>query len=264
MVTTTRHAAWRSGPTNGWHDDVIWYAAAIHQMRALTPRLDDFLQVYQDFQTGQLPGDQAVAGAGGHRRAVGRSAQPRLPVPGARHVRRQARLARREPCGRSARTTTGSSCPGTGPTCWSSRPSSASTSSRSAAPPTGPCRTGTTPTSLADPQRLTLPLPLQGDTLPADVTVPGVGARADGTFPNPLFNPTAPGPGPDERHRVGHRLRWPCCARTTPTSRTRDASRSAAACWRTRTTRRCSTTRPTRSASSTSSRTDPPTSRSAA
>src|SRR5436309_401095 len=38
----TRRAAWRSGPANGWHDELIWYAAAIHQMRALTPGYDDF------------------------------------------------------------------------------------------------------------------------------------------------------------------------------------------------------------------------------
>ena len=38
--------------------------------------------------------------------------------------------------------------------------------------------------------RLGLPKPLRGATLPAGVTVPGVSARADGTFANPLFDPT--------------------------------------------------------------------------
>ena len=37
MATATRKATWRSGPANGWHDDLIWYAAAINQMKLLTP-----------------------------------------------------------------------------------------------------------------------------------------------------------------------------------------------------------------------------------
>ena len=42
MATATRKATWRSGPANGWHDDLVWYAAAINQMKLLTPRLAEF------------------------------------------------------------------------------------------------------------------------------------------------------------------------------------------------------------------------------
>ncbi len=37
-----RRAAWREGSGTGWHEDLIWYAAAIHQMKLLTPRLREF------------------------------------------------------------------------------------------------------------------------------------------------------------------------------------------------------------------------------
>ena len=73
----------------------------------------------------------------------------------------------------------------------------------------------------ADPQRLALPLPLQGDTLPAGVTVPGV-ERAPRTARSPTRCSTrrARGPIRRARHAAGRPRRRPCCARTTPTSRT--------------------------------------------
>ncbi|WP_344210675.1 hypothetical protein [Kribbella sancticallisti] len=40
------------------------------------------------------------------------------------------------------------------------------------------------------PEALGLPKPLRGADLPADVTIPGVPARVDESFPNPLFDPT--------------------------------------------------------------------------
>ena len=81
MVTTTRRAAWRSGPANGWHEDLLWYAAGIHQMRARTPELDDFLQVYRDFEAGQIPGQEAgprlvaIASQWGDPRGLGYQSQ---------------------------------------------------------------------------------------------------------------------------------------------------------------------------------------------
>lgn len=51
------------------------------------------------------------------------------------------------------------------------------------------------------PERLGLPLPLRGATLPDGVDVPGVDAGADGSRANPLFNPTRLGaddPAPGE------------------------------------------------------------------
>ncbi len=43
MNLTLRKAAWSSViPANGWSDDLRWYAAAIHQMKLLTPGLDEY------------------------------------------------------------------------------------------------------------------------------------------------------------------------------------------------------------------------------
>ena len=257
MVTTTRRAAWRSGPANGWHDDLVWYAAAIHQMRARTPELDDFLQIYRDFEAGQIPGQEAgpqlvaIASQWGDPRGLGYQSQvhgtfvdkPDWPAGAGALAGVRAQplvlpaVAPRLPAGvrgRGARAHRGARRPRR----------------------LGPARTGTTPTS--PPTRSASPCRCRcrGDTLPAGVTVPGVEPRPDGTFPNPLFNPTRQGPDAGERPpswatatsgAAAPALRQPAGHRAR--------SRSAAGCWRTRTTRRCSTTRPTRSASSTSSRT---------
>src|SRR4051794_8750525 len=60
MGTVTRQAAWRDGADDGWHDDLIWYAAAIHRMKQLTPGLDDFYAVFGEFlQLGRLTQDLA-------------------------------------------------------------------------------------------------------------------------------------------------------------------------------------------------------------
>ena len=195
MVNTTRRAAWRSGQANGWHDDLIWYAAGIHQMRALTPGYDDFLQVYQDFQTGGLPDQEAVpemvaiAGQWGDPRSLGYQSQvhgtfvgkPGWPAQAlwqeCAHNHwfflpwHRAYLLEFEAVVRDHVVALG------GPPEWAL-----------------PYWNYTD--FAADPQRLTLPLPLQGDTLPDGVTVPGVEAGADGTFPNPLFNLTRQGPDP--------------------------------------------------------------------
>jgi tyrosinase len=195
MAITTRQAAWRSGPANGWHDDLVWYAAAIHQMRARTPGLDDFLQVYRDFEAGQIPGDEAgpqlvaIASQWGDPRGLGYQSQvhgtfvdkPNWPAEAlwqeCAHNHwfflpwHRAYLLEFEAVVRQHVVELG------GPADWAL-----------------PYWNYTD--FAADPQRLTLPLPLQGDTLPADVTVPGVEPRPDGTFPNPLFDPTRQGPDP--------------------------------------------------------------------
>jgi hypothetical protein len=57
MVTVTRRAAWRDGAEDGWHDDFIWYAAAVHRMKARTADLDLFLRIFQQaLQQGFPPG----------------------------------------------------------------------------------------------------------------------------------------------------------------------------------------------------------------
>ena len=87
MATTTRQAAWRTGgAANGWHDDLVWYAAAIHQMRLLSPGYDDFLALYD-----QNPG--ATSQLANIAPAVVGPAESRLPVPGPRHVRERGELA---------------------------------------------------------------------------------------------------------------------------------------------------------------------------
>ena len=55
MANATRRAAWRSGPANGWHDDLVWYAAAIHQMRALTPDSTTSCRSYQALRRHNFP-----------------------------------------------------------------------------------------------------------------------------------------------------------------------------------------------------------------
>ena len=60
MATATRHAVWRLGAENGWHEDVVWYAAAIQQMKELTPRLDEFLALLPE-QFALPPGAEPLA-----------------------------------------------------------------------------------------------------------------------------------------------------------------------------------------------------------
>jgi tyrosinase len=61
----TRRAAWREGSTNGWHDDLRWYAAAVHQMKLLTPGLSDF----EELVNGLLEA-RTVAERTGHERQL--------------------------------------------------------------------------------------------------------------------------------------------------------------------------------------------------
>lgn len=43
MAVVTRKATWSAeAPEDGWSEDLIWYAAAIHQMKLLSPGLDEF------------------------------------------------------------------------------------------------------------------------------------------------------------------------------------------------------------------------------
>ncbi len=55
MTEAVRRAAWRSDTTDGWHEDLVWYAAAVHQMRLRTPGLDEFFDtLIEAFQQGAL------------------------------------------------------------------------------------------------------------------------------------------------------------------------------------------------------------------
>lgn len=43
MTAVTRRALWSAeAPADGWSEDIRWYAAAIHQMKLLTPGLDEY------------------------------------------------------------------------------------------------------------------------------------------------------------------------------------------------------------------------------
>jgi tyrosinase len=201
MVNVTRRAAWRDGAENGWHDDLIWYAAAIHQMRALTPGLDDFLQIYLAAITGQpTPGGDpvaeliAIARQWDDPRSLGYQSQVHGTfVDKADWPSRDGIPALWQECAHNH---------------WFFLPWHRAYLIEFEAVVRdhiselgGPAADWALPywnysDHAADPRRLTLPLPLQGDTLPAGVEVPGVEPRADGTFPNPLFNPTRFGPDP--------------------------------------------------------------------
>jgi tyrosinase len=198
MVNTTRRAAWRDGADNGWHDDLIWYAAGVHQMRLLTPQLDEFLEIFREADAQpQLPSDlvdqmASIAQQWGDPMSFGYQSQ----VHGTfvakqfwpRHNGRQALWQEcahnhwfflpwhrafllefeaivREHIRRLGGPADDWALPYWNYTDWR-----------------------------ADPRRVGLPLPLRGETLPDDVEVPGVEADADGNRPNPLFNLTRPGP----------------------------------------------------------------------
>ncbi len=191
MATTTRQAAWRTGgAANGWHDDLVWYAAAIHQMRLLSPGYDDFLALY-DQNPGATSQLANIARQWSDPRSLGYQSQVHgtfvRAVNWPSHAGKKALwqecahnhwfflpwhrayLLEFEAIVRSHVEDLG------GPSDWALPYWNYSDHA-------------------ADAQRLELPQPLQGATLPAGVTVPGVDAAPDGTFPNPLFNPTRQGP----------------------------------------------------------------------
>lgn len=63
-----RRAAWREGAATGWHDDLVWYAAAVHQMKLLTPGLGEYqallLELLQDGAPGPLRSQMAEIARG--------------------------------------------------------------------------------------------------------------------------------------------------------------------------------------------------------
>lgn len=199
MQNVTRQAAWRTGAADGWHEDLLWYAAAIHQMRLLTPGYDEFLEVLGLALTGQ-------------------------PTPGGDPIAELAAIARQWSDPRSLGYQ--SQVHGT----WVDKAAWPSSGGQQAlwhecahnhwfflpwhraylvefeavvrghiADLNGPADTWALPywnysDHDKDADRLQLPLPLQGAVLPAGVVVPGVAQNPDGTFPNPLFNATRQGP----------------------------------------------------------------------
>jgi tyrosinase len=190
MINATRRAAWRDGSENGWHDDLIWYAAGIHRMRQLTPGLDDFFRILRDAMTGNSPAGSdpvaeliAIARQWNDPRSLGHQSQvhgtfvDRADWPQdalwqeCAHNQwfflpwHRAYLLEYEAVVREHIRDLGGPADEWGLPYWNYSDHA------------------------DDASRLQLPLPLQGETLPEDVEVPGVEAGLDGTFPNPLFVP---------------------------------------------------------------------------
>ncbi|MGV9713748.1 tyrosinase family protein [Gordonia sp. NPDC003424] len=205
-MTAIRHATWRDGATNGWHDDLVWYAAAIHQMKLRTPGIDDYLAQIPDFLATNGGPDFADAMAQIARnwddpRGLGYQSQIH-----ATFVRKQnwpmvsGNRALWQECAHNH---------------WFFLPwhrayllEFESVARQHIADLGGPADDWGLPywnysdDVFADRHNLGLPLPMRGETLPDGVTVPGVAPRADGSFPNPLFNPIRDNQGDPEPNDI--------------------------------------------------------------
>lgn len=197
MTSVTRRAAWRDGPENGWHEDFIWYAAAFHRMKALTAGLDDFLLIFNEalrrgFPRALVAQLVAIARTWSDPMSLGYQSQvhgtfvskqlwpqhrgqPALWQECAHNhwffaPWHRAYLVEFEAVVREHIRQLGGPADDWGLPYWNYSDHA------------------------EDPRRLGLPLPLRGETLPEDGQVPGVEPLDDGTFPNPLFNPTRLGP----------------------------------------------------------------------
>ncbi|NYJ06608.1 tyrosinase family protein [Petropleomorpha daqingensis] len=201
MATRTRRAIWRSGPDNGWHEELVWYAAGIHQMRQRTPGYDDFLQILFDALTGAPGGSPnplqdlvAIASQWEDPRGLGYQSQVHGTwVPTSSWPQIMGGQALWQECAHSQ---------------WFFLPwhraylvEFEDVVREHIRDLGGPADTWALPywNYSDDPDAALqrgLPLPLQGDTLPDGVQVPGVDARPDGSFPNPLFIGARFGPDP--------------------------------------------------------------------
>ena len=189
-MTATRRAAWREGAEDGWHEDMIWYAAAIHQMKLRTPGIDRYLQLVAQFlggggdlrpQLAQIAiGWDDPLGLGYQSQVHASYARPSAwPSVGGQKALWQecahnhwfflpwhrAYLAEFEAVARQHISDLGGPANEWGLPYWNYSD------------------------EIAGDANLGLPLPLRGATLPDGVVVPGVDALADGTLPNPLFSP---------------------------------------------------------------------------
>ncbi len=192
MVQAIRRGAWRGGEPNGWHEDLVWYAAAMHQMRLRTPDLDEFLALLSEalvegFSAPLVDGMAGIAAQWADPLSLGYQSQVHgtfvdssqwPPVNGKRALWQE--------CAHNH---------------WFFLPwhraylvEFEAVIRQHIADLEGPADTWGLPywnySDFGDDERrLGLPLPLRGERLPHDVTVPGVEPGPDGTFPNPLFNP---------------------------------------------------------------------------
>jgi tyrosinase len=191
VATATREAAWRPGAADGWHEDLLWYAAAVHQMKVATPGLAEFQamlpdQFERDAQEPPLPAPpelQAIIRSWSDPRSLGYQAQVHAtylqsgwPSHAGQRVLwtecahghwfflpwHRAYLLEFESVARSIIDELGGPAQEWGLPYWNY----------------SDYRT--------NPQVVELPHPFRGETLPSGVTVPGMG----GDRRNPLFDPT--------------------------------------------------------------------------
>ena len=203
MTQMIRRAAWRDGADDGWHDDLVWYAAGVSRMRELTPGLDDFLATFRSALEQNFPADlvrnlASIARTWSDPMSLGYQSQvhgtfvDRRSWP--RHRRRQALW---QECAHNH---------------WFFLPWHRAYLLEFEAVVRAHIRQLDGPADdwalpywnysdfRSDPERLGLPLPLRGATLPDGVDVPGVAGDTGGRRANPLFSPTrlgadAPAPG---------------------------------------------------------------------
>jgi tyrosinase len=184
-------ASWREGAENGWHEDLIWYAAALHQMRLRTPKLDEFMQLLAAALDQGLPQDlisrmSAIAADWSDPQSLGYQSQVHGTfVPVAQWPKVAGRRALWLECAHNH---------------WFFLPwhrayllEFEAVARAHIEALGGPASTWGLPywnytDFQRDPRRLGLPLPLRAETLPGDVVVPGVDPEPDGTRRNPLFN----------------------------------------------------------------------------
>ncbi len=192
----TRKAAWAEGaPANGWSDDLIWYAAAMNRMKALTPRLDDLPPIAEAFiqQRGQLTNRQqaeanSIIKAWSDPRSLGYQAQVHATFmsPSAWPSYRSKRVLWQE-CAHGNLFFL--------PWHRAYLLEFEAVARQHVRELGGPADTWALPywnsSDYADhPAAAGLPLALRGRSLPPGVVVPGVEARPDGSFPNPLYDAT--------------------------------------------------------------------------
>ena len=188
-----RRAAWREGAATGWHDDVVWYAAAVHQMKLLTPDLGDYQALLVELLQGGAPGPLrrrmvAIARGWSDPRSLGYQSQVHGSFvaaddwpshDGRRAVWHQcahnhwfflpwhrAYLLEFELVARELIRELGGPADEWGLPYWNYSD------------------------YLSRPEAPALPLALRGEVLPDGVEVPGVEPDGEGRLPNPLFDPT--------------------------------------------------------------------------
>lgn len=192
-MIATRRAAWRPGPENGWHDDLVWYAAAIHQMRQLTPGLDEFQQEFlamretvdQDERRQRRAAAAAIAVGWSDPMSLGFQSQVHGSYAGSSTwPTRDGRPVLWQECAHNH---------------WFFLPwhrayllEFESVVRAHVAQLGGPADDWALPywnysDYDGDLVRLDLPLPFRSPEVPADIDVPGLEPDDDGTRPNPLF-----------------------------------------------------------------------------